>query len=85
MSTATDIDSVLRDLIGAVAPEADLSTLDPGADVREALDIDSFAFLSIVAGLHERFGIEVPESDYGRIRSLDGCRRHLAERLGRRS
>jgi acyl carrier protein len=83
MTTAAELDSVLRDLLGAAAPEVDLDTVDPRADLREALDIDSFAFLQFVVGLRDRLGVEVPESDYGQIRSLEACRRYLASRLVR--
>lgn len=72
--------AVLRSL-KAVAPEADLSTLGGGEDVREALDIDSMDFLRFVVGLHDALHVEVPERDYPRIRTLDGCVTYLEERL----
>ena len=77
-----DIDATVRALLGDLAPEADLDKLDPAADFRKALDIDSFAFLQFIVGLHDRLGVEVPETDYVRLRTLAGCRAYLAERLG---
>lgn len=68
------------DEMSALAPEADLDKLDPAVDFRRALDIDSFAFLQFVVGLHDRLGIDVPESDYARVRSLDGCHAYLEAR-----
>jgi acyl carrier protein len=26
-----------------------------------------------VVGIHERLGVEIPEADYPRVRTLDGC------------
>jgi acyl carrier protein len=77
---AASIDATVRALLGELAPEADLAKLDPTADFRKALDIDSFAFLQFVVGLHDRLGIDVPEADYARLRTLAGCRAYLESR-----
>lgn len=80
----------LRDLVlealAAIAPEADLSKLDPRADLRDALEIDSMDLLHFAVGLHERTGIEIPEVDYPKIATLERCiaylERHGLERHG---
>jgi len=79
---AATIDATVRALLSELAPEADLGKLDPAADFRQALDIDSFAFLQFVVGLHDRLGIDVPESDYPRVRTLAGCRAYLESNAG---
>jgi acyl carrier protein len=61
-----------------VAPEADLGRLAGSAELREELDLDSMDFLNFVTGVHERTGIEVPEADYGKLSTLDGCLDYLA-------
>jgi acyl carrier protein len=68
--TRDQIQSVLLEEIGNIAPEADLAALDPEADLREALDIDSISFLNLLIALGSRLGIQVPEKDYGRLASL---------------
>lgn len=70
---------VLRVLRG-IAPEADPAALDPDADLRDQLDIDSMDFLNFVLGLHEAFGVEIPERDYPQMSSLDACVGYLAAR-----
>lgn len=67
---------VLR-LVGDIAPEADLGALRPDASLRDQLDIDSFDFLTFVTRLHESTGINVPESDYASVNSLNGCVAYL--------
>ena len=37
-----------------LAPEADLASIDPAADLREALAIDSMDFLNFVTAIHHR-------------------------------
>lgn len=78
------IDHVRRALIDsilAVAPEADLEAIRPDRPVRDQVDIDSFDFLTILEHLQARLGVDVPESDYGRMSTLDGAIAYLAERL----
>jgi hypothetical protein len=41
-----DIKKVIEEELGNIAPEADLTTVDPKADLREALDVDSMDFLT---------------------------------------
>jgi acyl carrier protein len=64
-----------------IAPEADLDALPPNADIRRALDIDSFDFLNVVIGLNEALGVEIPESDYGEVNTLSAMIRYLSKRL----
>ena len=73
------IDATVRDLLSELAPEADLGALNPNVDFRPVLDIDSFAFLQFIVGLHQRLGVEVPEAEYARLRTLNGCRAYLRE------
>jgi acyl carrier protein len=68
------IKSVLHD----VAPEIDLETADPEAELHTELDLDSMDFLNIVAGIHDKTGIDIPERDYGRLVSLAGFSLYLA-------
>ena len=75
---AGEIREVVLSILGAIAPEVDLSQVRPGGDLRDELDIDSIDFLRFVVGIAERLGVEVPEADYPLVRSLDGCVGYLA-------
>ena len=72
-----DIRTVVREELSNIAPEADLATVDPGADLREALDIDSMDFMNFVTAIHQRLGIDIPELDYPRVVTLDGMIAYL--------
>ncbi len=78
-----EIRKVLHEELGNIAPEMDLLNLDPSADLREALDIDSIDFLNFIAAIHHRLGIEVPELDYPKLFTLDGAVSYLATKLKR--
>jgi len=66
--------------LGEVAPEAELDRLAPGAELREALDLDSIDFLRFVQRVAAATGVEVPESDYAQLSTLEGVVAYLASR-----
>lgn len=72
--------TVLR-LLGEIAPEADLAAVNPEVSFRDQLDIDSIDFLNFVVALHKQFRIEVPESDYPELATIEGCVRYLQHKL----
>jgi acyl carrier protein len=67
--------------LGEIAPEADLALLRADTPLRDQLDIDSMDFLNFVIGLDRSLGVAVPESEYGRIATLEGCVDYLAKKL----
>jgi len=71
-------ETVVR-LIGEIAPEADLTSVPGAADLRDAVDLDSLDFLTLVERLAETTGVDVPENDYGQVRSLDGLVQYLVQ------
>lgn len=70
--------TVLR-LLGEIAPEADLTALKPGVSFRDQLDIDSMDFLNFVIMIHKTFGVEIPEADYPKYGTLNGCVEQLSD------
>ena len=79
--TRDEIRTTIRTILGGIAPDVDLGQVRPDLDLRDELDIDSMDFLRFVVGLHEKLGVDVPESDYARIRTLNGCVGYVAGRL----
>ena len=78
---ATELRGQIVKMIGDIAPEADLSALDPAADLREALDIDSMDFLNLVIAVHAALGVDIPERDYPQVMSLDAMVSYVLARL----
>lgn len=75
-----NVHDVIVTLLAQIAPEAELDTLDPNADLREALDIDSYDYLNFIVGISDQLGIDVPESDYAKLDTLAGCERYLVSK-----
>jgi acyl carrier protein len=80
--TRDDITAVLIDELGRIAPETDASRLDPNAELRDELDIDSMDFLNLVTALAERLMIDIPETDYPKLATLSHALEYLVQKLG---
>ena len=76
-----DIRKVVQEELNNIAPEADLASVDPSADLREAIDIDSMDFLTFITAIHHRLGINIPEPDYPKLVTLDGAVKYIAAHL----
>jgi acyl carrier protein len=76
-----DLRAVVLRRLRRVAPGTDLAALDPDADLREALDLDSMDFLAFVVGLHEDLGVDIPEADNAKVATLRSCLAYLAAKL----
>ena len=79
--TQPEIRAVVQEELSNIAPEIDLSAINPTADLREALDIDSMDFLNFVTAIHHRLGVDVPELDYPKLVTLNGAVKYLASKL----
>ena len=64
-----------------VAPELDSAQLAPDRPLRRQVDLDSMDWLRVILGWHERFGVDIPEADYGQLVSVDAVVGYLAGRL----
>ena len=50
-----------------VAPDIDPATVSDDDQIQDDLELDSMDVLNLVAALHGRLGVEIPESDYSQI------------------
>lgn len=79
--TREQIVKEVKDIIHFIAPDEDLSVLDPAQSLRDQLDLDSMDFLDIIMELRKRHKLEVPEADYTQFASLDSSANYLEPRL----
>ncbi len=79
--TDAELKRLVLDALASVAPELEEATLAPDRSFREQLDIDSMDFLNYVIALHEALKIDIAETDYPRLASIDGAVAFLSQRL----
>jgi acyl carrier protein len=76
-----DVRGIVKQELNNIAPEVDLDEIDAAANLRDALDIDSMDFLNFITAIHHRLGINIPETDYPKLDTLERVVAYLAERL----
>lgn len=75
--TKDEIRATVLRVLGEIAPEADPASIKPDVGFREQVDLDSMDLLNFVIGLHSALNVEIPEADYPKLATLDGCVRYL--------
>lgn len=81
--TQDEVIAEVIEILTDIAPEVEAESLDPAIGLRDQIDIDSIDFLTLMIGVYERFGVDVPESDYGRVMTLDALAAYVVSHLDR--
>jgi acyl carrier protein len=69
----TQIHERVVSILQGLMPDRDLARVPRDVSLRKALAADSMDVLNFVTALHEELGVEVPERDYDRLDTLEGC------------
>jgi acyl carrier protein len=73
---------IVLQILGRIAPEADLGYLQPDKGFRDQFDFDSVDFLNFALALQEETKLPIPEEDFPCLATLNGCIRYLSPALG---
>ncbi len=68
-----EIKQTVLEVMQEIVPEMEPAALDARVSFRDQFEIDSVDYLNFVLALEKRLGIHIPEVDYPRLSSLDGC------------
>lgn len=79
--TQQEIKEDLFILLKQIAPDTEPSTLEPDENIREKLNIDSFDTLQFIISVNEKFGIDIPEEDYGKITTIQSLSIYIDTKL----
>jgi acyl carrier protein len=69
------------EILKTLAPEIDPARIIPDQPLRAQIDLDSMDWLNVLAAVHEKLGVKIPESDFGKVVTLDSILVYLAEKL----
>lgn len=75
--------SIVLAALTTVAPDLEGQAVEPDVAFRDQFDFDSMDLLNFAVALHQSTGIEIPEIDYPKVASLDGCIAYLAARVAK--
>ena len=76
-----DIRARVIAIIRTIAPEVGEGELLADRPLRDQVDLDSMDWLNVIVGVHRDLGVDIPEADYGRLRTLDDWAAYLRPKL----
>lgn len=76
-----EIRVVIIEILGDIAPDEDLGSLDDAVAFREQLELDSMDFLDIVMELRKRYRVQIPEEEYGQLASMGSTVSYLTPKM----
>jgi acyl carrier protein len=79
--TSDELKQTILGVLGRIAPETDMNAIDPEINTRDQLDIDSMDLLNFVIALHKTLAVDIPEADYPKLATINGCVGYLSNRL----
>ena len=71
MDTRADIRAGVVAELTAIAPEIDEADISDTELLRDQVDLDSMDWLNFLVRLHQRFEVDIPESHYASLRTVD--------------
>jgi acyl carrier protein len=77
----SEIRAAVLTTIKGIAPEIDENELRRDQPLRDQVDLDSMDWLNVIIGLHGRLRVDIPESDYAKLTTLDAIVEYLAAKL----
>jgi acyl carrier protein len=78
---AADLRARVVAVIRSVAPEIEEGELVADKPLRDQVELDSMDWLRVIVGIHEKLGVDIPEADYPKLRTLDDWVRYLEGKL----
>ena len=72
--------AVLEEL-SDIAPDIDISSFDDGANLQDEYDLDSMDALNLAEAVHKRLGVNIPDQDYAKMRSISDLLDYLENKL----
>jgi acyl carrier protein len=66
-----DVQAAVLAELTRIAPEVEPDEVAPARPLRDQVDLDSMDWLNFLVALHERFKVDIPESEYARLGTVD--------------
>ncbi len=76
-----EIRSRVLGIIRTVAPEVEAGDVRPDRALRDQVDLDSMDWLNVIIAVHKALRVDIPEADYGKLRTLDDWAAYLRPKL----
>ncbi|MCK5339996.1 MAG: acyl carrier protein [Desulfobulbaceae bacterium] len=79
--TRDEIRNIVLEIIQDIDEDAEVANIKADESLRDQLDLDSMDFLDIVMELRKRYKLQIPETDYPQLATLESCVNYLEPNL----
>ncbi|MGA8007519.1 MAG: acyl carrier protein [Burkholderiales bacterium] len=76
-----ELKSQVLGILATIAPEIEPGELRGDKPLRSQIDLDSMDWLNFLVALHERLKVEIPETDYAKLVTLEDLLGYLNKKL----
>jgi len=83
--TRAQLRARLTGILRRFLPDFDPAAVAAGASLRKTLAADSMDVLNLVVAIQAELGVDIPEADYAKIDTLDGCLDYLVAAIAARA
>lgn len=77
-----DLRALFLGEVNRIAPDIEPESVSNSDHLQDDLELDSMDILNLVAALHEKLGVSIPEAEYTEIETPEKAVRYLSEKLG---
>ena len=79
--TVEQIRATILRVLSEVAPNADVSDVNPNVSFHDQFEIDSIDFLRLMISLEQELQVTILDFDYPKLSTLQGCEDYLRPQL----
>ena len=76
-----ELKRIFAEELESVAPEVDLSNIAETDDIQEHFDLDSMDIYNLLAALHQRLDIDIPDKDAPKLLTVKNALDYLMPEL----
>jgi len=76
-----ELKKTIYQMLKEIAPDTEPLNLKDEENIQETLYIDSYDALQFIVALDERLGVEIPEQDYGKVKSIKDLISYLKTKI----
>jgi acyl carrier protein len=77
-----ELTTIFAEELESIAPEVDLSTVTDSTNIQEYFDLDSMDIYNLLAALHQRLDVDIPDKDASELLTVKTAVDYLLSRLG---
>ena len=76
-----ELKRIFAEELECIAPEVDLSTVTDTVNIQEYFDLDSMDIYNLLAALHQRLDIDIPDKDASKLLTVKDALDYLLAEL----